>query len=96
MTFSFHPDAELEFNQAIDYYESIQEDLGNDFALEVYLTIQRVIEYPSAWPVIDGDLRRSLLRRFPYGVLYSIEQESVFIVAVMNLHRVPDYWYGRD
>lgn len=96
MSFSFHADAELEFNQAIDYYENIQPGLGNDFALEVYLTIQRVIEYPIAWPVFDGDIRRSLLRRFPYGVLYSIERESVFIVAVMNLHRAPDYWYGRD
>lgn len=96
MTFSFHPDAELEFNQSIDYYENIWAGLGNDFAVEVYLTIQRIIEYPEAWPVFDGDVRRSLLRRFPYGVLYTLEGGSVFIVAVMNLHRAPDYWQDRN
>ncbi len=96
MTFLFHPDAELEFNQSIDYYENIRAGLGHDFAVEAYLTIQRIIEYPEAWPVFDGDVRRSLLRRFPYGVLYTLENGSVFIVAVMNLHRAPDYWQDRN
>lgn len=48
MTYSFHPDAELEFNQSIDYYENIRAGLGHDFAVEAYLTIQRIIEYPEA------------------------------------------------
>ena len=61
MTFSFHPDAEEEFNLAIDYYEAIDSGLGLDFALEVYETIQRSIEYPKAWAVLDGDIRRSLV-----------------------------------
>ncbi len=39
MTFSFHPDAEIEFNQSIDYYENIRAGLGHDFAVETYLTI---------------------------------------------------------
>jgi len=49
MIFSFHPDAEIELNSAIDYYEEIQEDLGLEFANEVYQTIYRIIEYPYAW-----------------------------------------------
>ena len=35
MNFSFHPEAEEEFNKAIDYYEDIDPGLGYDFALEV-------------------------------------------------------------
>jgi plasmid stabilization system protein ParE len=82
--FSFHPEAEEEFNLAIDYYENINPGLGLDFALEVYTTIQRTVEFPKAWVVLEGEIRRSLVRRFPYGVLYSVEQSGIFIVAVMN------------
>lgn len=95
MTFSFHPDAEEEFNKAIDYYEDIEPGLGYDFALEVYSTVRRSVEFPKAWAVLEGEIRRSLVRRFPYGVLYSEEHEEIFVVAVMNLHREPDYWKHR-
>ena len=86
MKFSFHPEAEEEFYKAIDYYEDIAPGLGYDFALEVHSTIKRSVELPKAWAVLEGEIRRSLVSRFPYGVLYSEEQEGLFIVAVMNLH----------
>ena len=95
MTFSLHPEAEAEFIEAIEYYEKIEAGLGFDFAIEVHFTIQRVVAFPKAWPVIDGEIRRSLVRRFPFGVLYSEEKEGIFIAAVMNLHRHPEYWKDR-
>ena len=96
MNYSFHPAAEKEFYQAIDYYEEIESGLGYDFALEVYATIQRSIGYPEAWPVLQGELRRSLVRRFPYGIIYAITENELYILAVMNLHRHPDYWKKRE
>lgn len=95
MNFTFHPEAEKEFNKAVDYYEDIEPGLGYDFALEVYSTIKRSVAFPKAWAVLGGDVRRSLVKRFPYGVLYSEEQEGIFIVAVMNLLREPGYWKKR-
>ena len=95
MTFSFHPEAEAEFIKAIEYYEKIESGLGLDFAIEVYATIQRSVAFPNAWPVIDGEIRRSLVRRCPFGILYSEEKEGIYISAVMHLHRQPDYWKGR-
>lgn len=95
MTYSFHPEAEEEFNKAIEYYEEIEPGLGYDFAVEVYSAIQRSVAFPKAWAVLEGEVRRSLVRRFPYGVLYSEEQEGLFIVAVMNLHRDPGHWKDR-
>jgi hypothetical protein len=95
MSFIFHLEAEKEFNEAIDYYESIDIGLGYDFATEIYTAIQRATAFPKTWPVIKDGIRRSLVRRFPYGVLYSIEGERLFILAVMNLHRHPDYWKHR-
>jgi len=96
MRFSFHPDAEKEFNEAVQYYENIEPELGYDFALEVYSAISRAINFPKAWGVLEGDVRRSLVRRFPYGVLYTEEKDQIFILAVMNLHRKPEYWKHRN
>ena len=95
MSFSFHPEAEEEFNLAIDYYEEAEPGLGYDFAQEVYSTIQRAVDFPKAWIVLKGEIRRCLVKRFPYGVLYSEKQNGIFIVAVMNLHRKPGYWKAR-
>jgi plasmid stabilization system protein ParE len=95
MNFSFHPEAEEEFLAAIDYYEERGENLGLDFALEVYAAIGRAAEYPKAWPILEGEVRRCLTIRFPYGVLYSEEEDGIFILAVMHLHRDPDYWKHR-
>ncbi len=67
MNFSFHPEAEEEFNQAVDYYQDLEPGLGRDFALEVLSAIRRAVEYPKAWAMLDDDVRRSLVRRFPYG-----------------------------
>jgi len=49
MQYSFHPDAEIEFNISIDYYEECQKNLGLEFAHEVYITIQRILDFPNAW-----------------------------------------------
>lgn len=95
MKYSFHPEAEAEFVQAIEYYEECEASLGYDFAVEVYSAIERTMAYPKAWPIIEEDIRRSLVRRFPYGILYAEEDEELFIVAIMNLHRDPEYWKHR-
>ena len=95
MTFSFHPEAEEEFRAAIDYYEDREAGLGYAFSLEVFTAIQNIITQPSAWPVMEDDVRRCLVNRFPFGVLYSLEPTGVFVVAVMHQRRQPDYWRDR-
>ena len=95
MSFSFHPEAEEELRAAIDYYEDREAGLGYDFSLEVFTAIQNIIAQPNAWPVMEDDMRRCLVNRFPFGVLYSLEPTGVFVVAVMHQRRRPDYWRGR-
>ena len=90
MTFSFHPEAETEFYKSIDYYENCESGLGYDFSMEIYSTIQKIFDYPKAWPVLEGDVRRCLTNRFPYGVLYSIESDEIFILAVMQFKHSSD------
>ena len=95
MTCSFHPEAGAEFADAVAYYEDCEIGLGLDLSREVYAAIQNAVDYPAMWPEMDEYIRRCLVHRFPYGVLYSIEPHGIFILAVMHLHRDPDYWKHR-
>ena len=96
MTFDFHPEAEAEFIEAIAFYDKIESSLGEEFSLEVLAAGRNVLSYPRAWPVLEGDVRRCLVNRFPYGILYSVEPERIFVLALMHLHRRPGYWKDRS
>ena len=95
MTFDFHPEADEELVDAIAYYEDCAPGLGIDFSREIFATIQNALDYPTMWPEIEKEVRRCLVHRFPYGVLYSIEPHGIFILAVMHLHRDPGFWKHR-
>ncbi len=57
MTFSFHPEADTEFREAVEYYEACEPGLGYDFSLEVFSTVQTIISSPAVWPVMEEDVR---------------------------------------
>jgi plasmid stabilization system protein ParE len=97
MKTSFHPEAENEFTKAIDYFENQQRELGFEFSVEVYKTVQRIKANPRSWTKVSGTIRRILVQRFPFGILYHYDSESkhIFIVAVMHLRRNPGYWRER-
>lgn len=95
MNFRFHPEAETEFNDAIDYYEESQEDLGLEFAKEVYAAIHRIIDYPSAWQLMTKTTRRCFTNRFPFGVIYTEAGGEIIIITVIHLRKKPNYWKKR-
>lgn len=95
MKYSFHPEARIEFLEAIQYFEDCRDRLGIEFSQEVFSTIQRIIHFPRAWAEFSENTRRCLTKRFPYGVIYQIIREEVIIIAVMQLNREPDYWKKR-
>jgi plasmid stabilization system protein ParE len=84
--------AKHELDDAINYYEMEFEGLGIRFREDVKKAIMRILEYPEAWSVERGEIRRCLLHTFPYKILYSIEKDHIFIIAVAHQHRKPDYW----
>ena len=95
MKYVFHPEAEVEFVSAIDYYEDCEPGLGYDFAIEVNSTLENVLSFPKAWPILEDDIRRCQTRRFPYGIIYAIYEDVLYVLAVMHLHRDPQYWKDR-
>ncbi len=70
MKYFYHPAAEAEFYDSIEYYEDCAAGLGYDFSVEVHSAIERILLYPKAWPILVGDIRRCLTNRFPNGILY--------------------------
>lgn len=97
MNYYFHPEAEQELLQAISYYEKCRPGLGIEFAEEVYQAIKRIISFPDSYAHFSPNTRRCILNRFPYGLLYSIQKkdETIVILAVMNLHQKPERWENR-
>ncbi len=95
MTVEFLRIAMVELEDAVAYYNQQSEGLGYQFAVEVQKTLHRIVEFPEAWPVLSERTRRCRLRRFPYGVIYRVINDSLLVIAVMHMHRHPDTWRNR-
>ena len=83
--------AEEEMTEAARFYESRAENLGAIFLSRVEKAIQEISENPMACPVIRAEIRRKLVVRFPYGVLYRIDPDEIVIIGIMHLRRRPNY-----
>lgn len=58
------------------------------------MTIQRITHFPLAGFEFSNNTRRSLTKRFPFGVIYQFSEEKneIIILAIMQLNRNPNYW----
>jgi toxin ParE1/3/4 len=90
----FHPSAREELVQSARYYQAQTAGLGSRFAAAVQDAVRRIQESPLLYRVIEGDIRRCRVLRFPYGVVYRV-RERIEVIAVMHLHREPGYWKSR-
>jgi hypothetical protein len=95
MHFASHPEADLELENAALWYERRQLGLGDNFVDEFEHTLPQILAEPERYRKIQGDNRQLNFDRFPYAVVYSLQQNSIFGVAVMHLHRRPFYWHHR-
>jgi hypothetical protein len=81
-----------ELRSAARYYERQMSGLGHDFITEVRATIFRITQWPEAWQSLDAEIRRCRTQRFPFGIIYAVENGEVLVISVMHLHRHPDSW----
>ena len=95
MKYILHPGALAESSEAAEYYENQKTGLGLEFINELKAVLGRVVQNPRQFGLISGNLRQAKPRRFPYGVIYSIQGAELFVVAVPHLHRRPGYWRNR-
>lgn len=95
MKYSFDPDAQAEYFEAIRYYEQQAEGLGSRFIADVENTIGRILAFPETWGRLTINTRRAILDLFPYGIIYHFDGTEIYILAVMHLKRKPGYWIKR-
>ena len=91
----FLPDAEEEMYEAARYYQSQAPGLGGEYLSEVERAVLSIAKAPLTWPKIEGELRRRIVRRFPFGILYYTDLKETVIVAIAHLRRKPGYWKNR-
>jgi plasmid stabilization system protein ParE len=92
----FTPAARLEMIDAQDWYESEAQGLGRSFRAAVDSVVQRISVNPYHFPVVYKDVRRALLRRFPYSMMFVIEaDETLTVIACFHGSRDPLRWQRR-
>ena len=95
MRLVYHPHARAELVEAATYYESHVPGLGAQFHEEANRTASKILEAPRRWRMIDVDVRRALIVRFPFAVYYRILPDHIQILAVKHHKRHPEYWRYR-
>lgn len=92
----FHPEAEAEFSDAALFYESRVAGLGRSFSAEVHRTVTLIRRYPDVGAPLRPPIRRALVDRFPYAIVYRHDRESLLVLAVAHLRQRPGYWRRRQ
>jgi plasmid stabilization system protein ParE len=87
--------AEVEMYDAAVFYEKQVSHLGDSFLSIIEVAISDLCIRPDSWPDLGDGIRKRPLRRFPYSVLYKINDKEIVIVAVMHQRRRPLYWMER-
>lgn len=95
MKLIFHPAARAEVEETVSFYEDRAVGLGEEFLNEVLDAADRITEYPEVGFSVTVRLRRYVLKRFPYSLLYHLREDIVEIAAVMHHRRKPGYWEDR-
>ncbi len=84
-----------EMAEAKRFYNRQQQGLGESFKREAEAAAGLIQERPLAWQVEIEPVRRFIMDRFPYKMLYIVRSELIVVVAVAHQHRRPDYWVDR-
>lgn len=93
--YRLHRKAEEEYARAAEYYAKISPELGQRFYAEIESLITDVRTRPALYRLHSGEVRRHFSMTFPYGILYRDFPDEVRILAIMPLHRDPNYWRDR-
>jgi plasmid stabilization system protein ParE len=95
MKYILHPEALEEYSESATYYAETSPELAYAFIEEVEKGIAKILSHPEAWQAVEEDVRRHLIKRFPFGIYYTIETDYISIIAIMHMSRKPDYWKSR-
>ena len=82
--------AKREFDNAISWYEDRREGLGREFSVAVEQRLERIALSPNQFACVRGDVRRAILRRFPYPIYFIVEDDRIVVLAIFHATRAPN------
>ena len=87
--------AQQEVDDAFNWFAERTEGKGLEFPDDLDRAVRLVRAHPLAFPEIEVEVRRCLFARFPYYLIYGIDQDFIVVIAVAHSHREPLYWVER-
>jgi len=90
------PEARLDILDARSWYEERAPGLGMEFARAVDVAASAILRFPQAFPEVHGPVRKAVMRRFPYSLLFVIEQEGIVVLGCFHQRRDPQSWAVRS
>jgi plasmid stabilization system protein ParE len=95
MIIRFTPEADAELAEARQWYARQREDLDFEFMECIDEALSRVVREPNLYPIVYRNLRRAVVRRFPFAVFYEITTDEIQVIAVFHSRRDPEEWQSR-
>jgi plasmid stabilization system protein ParE len=90
-----HDSADLELNEAADYYDLESPGLGEAFLADVERGFGQIREHPDAAPEVAPGVRKLVLARFPFTIVYGTRTDTIRVLAIAHQRKRPFYWRGR-
>ncbi len=94
-TLVFTPAAQGEVVEALDWYEQQSPGLGETLVIELNRIAIRIVANPLHFPRVHKDVRRALLRRFPYAIFFRVAEDEIQVIACFHTRRDPTHWRER-
>lgn len=91
-----NPFAEEDALKAAVWYNNKSEGLGNEFLLALDAKINEIQRNPNHFQVVYKNIRRALTNRFPFGIFFIVENDTIYILAILHTSRNPKIWKDRE
>jgi plasmid stabilization system protein ParE len=88
--------AKLDLRHAKNWYNTQRENLGNEFLFEIEKSLKQIQAYPEQFPKNRNEIRKAVLKRFPYCLYFAIKLNTIKIIAVFHNSRNPIIWEKRN
>lgn len=92
MLVRFHPEADIELHEALEWYAQQKLGLDTEFMRCIDEAISRIQRNPEMFPIALRNVRKAMVKRFPYTIYYEIGDEEIMILAIFHAKRDPKHW----
>jgi len=88
-------EAEADFDKSYDYYASKSKNIANNFYKQIDINLEKISENPFLYPLSQKDVRRYVMKKFPFVIYYQIKELTISVIAIFHTSRNPEIWKDR-